>query len=276
MSNINIGIGLVHNNNTLRNEILMPNIVHLKKILEKKYVVNLVDISQQPEVNNGHSFIQAIKRDYMYWKLNRQWSRYRRINQANVVLDALRLFRTTLKKYTKNSKKIQKTSFIETMVTDKHIRAWNSLAEKNDYILIFEDDVIFEDNSIDKIDKLIEKVLLEENKEANLYVDLAGGCKIDELKISNLEIKRDSNYIYYKKIVTNTACAYLLNRNLVLFFLKILILKPELRLIGVDWMINRLVIELEKEESNEMICLHSFPTILLHGSVTGAFSPWER
>jgi hypothetical protein len=275
---INIGIGLISNNNKLRNEVLMPNIAQLKIKLEERYIVNLVNISQQPEVDDGHTLIQAIKRDYVYWKLNRQWNEYKLRNNNNIILDALRLLKTTLRKYNSTTiRKSKQTSFIETIVTDKHIRAWSTLAENNDYILIFEDDVIFQDHSIDQLNNLFEKILLKkEYQDANIYIDLAGGCKKDELKYMKLELKEDSNFIFYKKIVTNTACAYLLNKHLIHFFLKTLILKPELRLIGVDWMMNCLAIAVEKQESREIICWHSFPTILLHGSVSGTFSPWER
>ena len=86
MNNINLGIGLIHNNNSERNKILIPNLKLLQENLEKDYRVDYTDISYQPTIK-PHSLNIAIRRDYMYWKLNRQWSKYRSIHNKNIILD---------------------------------------------------------------------------------------------------------------------------------------------------------------------------------------------
>ena len=273
----NIGIGLIHNNNFERNEILIPNLKLLQENLKKDYRVDFIDISYQPTIK-PHSLNMAIRRDYMYWKLNRQWSKYRLIHNRNIILDSMlqliKIIEKYLKNSSKNNSKNRKTSFMETIVTDKHIRSWSILAKKNDYLLIFEDDAVFDETSIEKIRNLISNILLQK-LDSYIYVDLAGGFSIDDLQIHQLEADRDNKYIYYNKIVTNTSCAYMLNKNLVLFFLDQLRLKPGLRHMGIDWMVNALCIELENE-IDSAFCLHSYPTILTHGSTLGTFSAWER
>lgn len=275
MNNINLGIGLIHNNNSERNKILIPNLKLLQENLEKDYRVDYTDISYQPTIK-PHSLNIAIRRDYMYWKLNRQWSKYRSIHNKNIILDSMLLLMKIKKKYLKNNLKNRKTSFVETIVTDKHVRAWSILAKKNDYLLIFEDDAVFDESSIEQIRILISNILLQKI-DSYVYVDLAGGCSIDSLQINQLKSNRDNKYIYYNKIVTNTACAYGLNKKLALFFLDHLILKPELQYIGIDWMMNALCIELENEiDTTNTFCLHCYPPIVTHGSVSGTFRAWER
>lgn len=77
------------------------------------------------------------------------------------------------------------------------------------------------------------------------------------------------------KPVTNTACAYLMSRPLVIIFLDILTKRPLLRLIGVDWLMNKLFISMAKNEM-ECACMHANPTIFKHGTTTGNYVAWDR
>lgn len=272
-----IGIGLIHNNNKNRNEVLFPKIDLLKIRLENKYEVQLIDVSLQPKIIE-HSLFHAIKRDLKYWILNREWLDYRLLGKRNILFDFLLTYlKNTLKKYSKNIQNHCRASFIETVVTDKHIKAWNILfhyAAKNDYFVFFEDDVVFLNDSIDNFLELLENI--SDITDDFLYVDLAGGCNINDLQILNLEEKKTNHYIHYKKLVTNTACCYLINRKTMDYFNEYLILNPAIREIGIDWMMNKIFIELDKKIDKNSVCLHTYPSIFEHGSVSGVFKPWER
>lgn len=272
---IKIGIAIIHNNDKERNEKLFPNIEILKKKLEEKFEVQLIDVSWQPTIME-HTILRSIVRDMMYWKINREWINYRLLNNVPFFLDFLVFLKIICKKITKSN--YRRTSFIETIVTDKHIRAWQILFDKNDFFLFFEDDAIFLDDSIERLKNLFDYILdLEQIHEKYLYVDLSGGCDINSLRIHNLELKRLNNMIFYKKPVTNTACCYLINKKTILHFYECLIHNPFLRLIGIDWMMNKMLIELDKKGIiYKSICIHTFPPIFKHGSSSGIFKPWER
>jgi hypothetical protein len=107
------------------------------------------------------------------------------------------------------------------------------------------------------------------------YVDLAGGCNQSELRIEQLVVKQVDDFIYYSKAVTNTACAYLLSRKLIKFFLDSIAETPEARLIGVDWMMNYFMMK-ASEQNLHIDCFHAMPTVFSHGSVTGEFKAWQR
>jgi GR25 family glycosyltransferase involved in LPS biosynthesis len=161
-------------------------------------------------------------------------------------------------------------------VTDKHIRAWATFLDTNaDFLILFEADLVFKDDSNQRLENLLDK-LVREKSDRLLYVDLAGGCSTEALKIGKLQIGKDATFLHYSKPVTNTACAYLLSRSLASTFFKVLIRRPWFRIIGVDWMMNALFMRMEKEAANFVVCMHAEPTIFKHGSTTGEYMPWVR
>lgn len=161
------------------------------------------------------------------------------------------------------------------MVTDKHIRAWAAFLDTGgDFLICFEDDAVFRDNSIQRINDLLD-TLSRKNRSSPTYIDLAGGCRLEELRIDKLESQRDASFRHYSKPVTNTACTYLMSRPLVAYFHDALTGRPWLRLIGVDWLMNMLFITMEKE-GIACACMHADPTLVKHGSTTGDYVAWER
>jgi GR25 family glycosyltransferase involved in LPS biosynthesis len=137
-----------------------------------------------------------------------------------------------------------RNSAIEVTVTEKHIRAWGSFLDSGaDFLICFEDDAVFRDDSVPRIEKLL-RLFAQGNLDARIYVDLAGGCKREELRIDDLESSQDAFFKFYSKPVTNTACAYVMSRELVIAFHSVLTRKPWLRLMGIDWMMNSLFIKI--------------------------------
>lgn len=160
------------------------------------------------------------------------------------------------------------------VVTDKHIRAWEAFLDMGgDFLICFEDDAVFRGDSIQRVRDLLD-LLSRNNQGRPTYIDLAGGCQLQELRIDKLELQRDASFRYYSKPVTNTACSYLMNRPLVADFHNALIIKPWLRLIGVDWMMNNLLVLLDKS-GMQCDCMHSEPSIFKHGTFTGEYVSWQ-
>ncbi len=159
------------------------------------------------------------------------------------------------------------------IVSDKHIHGIQEALEKRvDYMLVFEDDAIFKNNSIDKFIKFINNLSINDT---GLYVDLAGGCTKNDLKVDKLQFKQDQDFIYYLKPITNTACSYFVNKKQLQYFQYYLIRNPGLRNIGIDWMFNQIFIFQEKDKIPTK-CAHAYPHIYDHGSTTGKYNPWLR
>jgi hypothetical protein len=89
------------------------------------------------------------------------------------------------------------------------------------------------DDSNQRVADLLD-TLSRRNLDSPVYVDLAGGCRLKELWIGKLEAGQDAYFRHYSRPVTNTACAYLMSRQLVTIFHEILTRRPWLRLIGTD------------------------------------------
>jgi GR25 family glycosyltransferase involved in LPS biosynthesis len=160
------------------------------------------------------------------------------------------------------------------LVTDKHVRAWSAFLEASgDFLICFEDDAIFKKDSIERVQDLL-AVVSNKDSAYPIYVDLAGGCELEELKIGNIETCRDALFRHYSKPVTNTACVYLMNRKLVTSFHHLITRRPWLRLIGIDWMMNKLFMLMTRDGA-ECICMHADPTIFKHGTTTGEYLSWQ-
>lgn len=276
--NCSIMVALVHNNNAQRNSYLRPKIEVMLRTLDENISATAIEVSYQNEVKL-HSTAMALMRDAMYRKLDRAWLRYRLLKPRLLARDVAGFIKTSFVKYLIRRDSIgtrwKRNSAIEVIVTDKHIRAWNQFLDSgSDFLVCFEDDVVFKDDSIVRIKGLLEH-LGKIDQQMHIYVDLAGGGgrgNIEALKIDKLELNRTDSYRIYKKPVTSTACAYLINRNLASLFNKHLLQAPWLRLVGIDWMMNALFI---RSSGEQVLCMHAEPTIFKHGTVTGEYVTWQ-
>jgi hypothetical protein len=273
MKNIKIGIGFVHNNNALRNPIVLNNLKLLESKLTEVCDVEFVEASYQPQIQKYTMFL-ALKRSFLNWNLSRYWSKYLEINK-DFLVSFIYFFMSISSTLLKKNIRLKENSFVEMAVTNKHIMLWMNLIKDNDFIIIFEDDAVFKENSIDRLNALITQ-LIENNGKTYLYVDLAGGFDLDKLGVEHLAVNRESDKVFFKKMVTNTACSYALNKSTTEFFIMNILSNPNYRYFSVDWMINALFLEMEANKVESITCIHTIPSIFNHGSVMGDFSPWER
>jgi hypothetical protein len=273
-------ISLIHNNDDERLSIIRPQIENLISQLNKKSNVVFLEMSEQPVFSSINLFT-AILRDIMFWRLDRDWKRYREIRNNIFLYDLFLLIFKIIKKYIfqiYSYKKIIKTSSIEIFVTDKHIRSFlGAFEDKYDYLLIFEDDAIFKDNSVNRLLDLFEDL---EDQNKPLYIDLAGGFSFAELRVDRLNLLEDSGFIHFSKPVTNTACCYLINRKQIEIFNLYIMKNPVLRYLSIDCLMNRLFIlqyeSTKRGEGGVTFCYHSIPSIFGHGSMIGKFKSWAR
>lgn len=269
-------IVLIHNNDANRLEKTRPSIKELIQSLRNKLTTKYIEIYLQPD-RKQHTVIVSFFRELYYNILGIEWTRYRQ-KSKNVIIFWVKASIYLINKYIFSPtvrKQWQKSSIIEHYVTSKHIKAWEtSVLLNNDYLLVFEDDVYFNTNSIAMFNDYIVSIL-QNNTDEFLYIDLAGGCQINELQIDNLFVNNLSSLNTYSKPVTNTACCYLINLNLAKHFVNEITNNPLLRTIGVDWLMNKLFIILDKR-AQRCTCFHADPTIFQHGSTTGIYKPWQR
>ena len=269
---IKIAIALIHNNDEDRLTYIKPKIDALVKELQKEMNVDFFEISWQPDLKPV-KLRTAFFRDVMYWKLDREWNRYKKTKNNFFLIDFQSIVKNSIKKYLLNrdvAKRWAQSCAIEMYVTDKHLRAFsNALECRADYLLCFEDDTVFTEDSIKNVARLLNDLKSRPN-EIPAYIDLAGGCQLWDIKIDKLESKRDSRFIYYSKPVTNTACCYLTNRAQLEKFMYFLTRYPWLRYIGADWCINKLFL-LQQKNNFKANCKHAYPTFFYHGSVTGEY-----
>jgi hypothetical protein len=266
-------LALIHNSDEQRNAYIQPLLKQLQTVLLQRCSAVNVEVSCQPEIKQ-HTLRTAFLRDAIYQTLDRQWCRYRRIRPQRSLSQASRFLRESIKKLFRTDNSWLRNSAVEVIVTDKHIRAWSTFLETGaDFLICFEDDAVFKEQSVVRITELL-NTLFQGNIDKRIYIDLAGGCTLEQLRIDNLENGRDASFRLYRKPVTNTACVYLMSRPLVSLFYEIITRKPLLRLIGIDWMMNKLFIELA-DQGLDCGCMHADPTIFDHGTTTGEYVSWQ-
>jgi len=270
-------IALIHNNNAQRNALIRPNIAKLCAELSPLCVFETLEVSFQTPIQ-PHGILLALRRDIHYRLLQHKWRQYRQVRSSALreFLDSIKpLAKKYLSRDPKSLDRWRSSSAIEITVTDKHIRAWDRFLELDcDFLICVEDDAVFKPDSIEQFAAVIQEISALEPR-GNLYVDLAGGCSLPDLHIAHLVQRKRGFFTFYKKAVTNTACAYLLSRPLVASFKSTLVRSPATRLISIDWMINKLLMELYRT-GDSCVCFHADPTVFKHGSTTGDFQAWER
>lgn len=265
-SSIKLCIALIHNENKYRNSYIRPRLNTLKKELSNDFETEIFEISKEPEVIPNGTFITLLTKFY-YWKISREWIRYRELSPRIIFLDVVALIRLLILTFI--HRKRENTRCVNDLfVTDKHVRAWNNFLEKEaDFLICFEDDAVFHKDSISKLKTFLREI--KKNKNKPIYLDFAGGCDFKTLGVDKLEFKRDKYHRYYRKPVTNTVCSYMLSRPSAQIISLSLLKHPWLRLIAPDWLLNKIfILTLIKYT---YICYHAYPTIFNHGSITGDY-----
>jgi hypothetical protein len=266
-----ITLALVHNNNAVRNAHIQPSLNELRARLAQAHAVSSIEVSAQAAIE-PHGVPMALLRDAIYQLLDRGWRRYRRLPVQLLPLHVARFAWGSVRKYARGARTWRRNSAVETVVTDKHLRAWSAFLDTGgDYLICFEDDAVFKGDSIDRLVALLAEPNLVDGP---LYADLAGGCTREALQIHNLEVSWDGSFRHYSKPVTNTACAYLLSRPLAARFCEIVARRPWLRLIGIDWLMNTCLMHMAAD-GVRCACFHADPTIFKHGTTTGEYVSWQ-
>ena len=160
---------------------------------------------------------------------------------------------------------------IEKYVTAKHIQAWRQFVDSSCSVLVvIESDATLTPDSV----KGVTDALAELSAAESTYVNLAGGLWREDISIEHLAASQVDGMTEFTRPVTNTSCAYAVNRAVVLELLSFLSTDPESGSFGIDWLINSFLMN-QTSAGNNIRCFHSQPPALLHGSLTGITQSWH-
>ncbi len=177
--------------------------------------------------------------------------------------------------FKKNNQNIQayKHLLIEKIVTKKHINAWEHfLKSEKEIMVIFEDDAICKKDTEKRLKDFFAK--LKHFDLNNIFIDLAGGFNTEDVIPSRKIKKSEDEFFVVEGIYTNTACSYLISRNLT----KLLYneyLKSELNnSFPIDNLINKLGLKIKKREN--LLSIHFHNPLFTHGSFEGNINSWQN
>ena len=163
---------------------------------------------------------------------------------------------------------------VEQAVTAKHIVAWRRFQGSGDEeLLVLESDAGITNRTRPTVDHL-----LDDPAEEPRYVNLAGGLHTDAIGITHLQDPTkspDGQLRRYRKPVTNTSCAYLVNRPFVDAALKHLEKEPEDAHLGIDWLFNAIFLDYTQTTGAVIECWHAEPPAIVHGSLEGVTKSWH-
>lgn len=235
----------------------------------------VIEISEQPpfEAEANAAILKEWRRNQS--QLESRWADYRERpanSLATTIGRGLFDFRMHLSGTARNH--AWHVRQVEQAVTAKHIAAWRAFhASGEQELLAVESDARQTDRTRPAVDHL-----LEDPVNVPRYVNLAGGLSTDAIGITHLreQTRADDRQLrQYRKPVTNTSCAYLVNQQFVDVALNHLDKWPEDAHLGIDWLFNAIFLDHAQAKEAVIECWHAEPPVIVHGSVEGITKSWH-
>lgn len=267
-------VALVHNNNEQRNAYVGPKFVELGSELSKHFEVTRIKVSYQSQLI-PHGIRLSLYREFIYYRLMNEFYLSHSLGGRHALKEAIGFVRHIVRRYFLNAgnelASWQRKSAIEMVLTDKHISVWRRfLDSKCDLLLCCEDDVMIDEKGMGDLTSLLLQRGLGVNSNAEFF-DLAGGCNLGGLGLRSTQKMPSQKLNAYSPGLSNTSCSYLLTRSMAQLFYAELEKNVMLRLIGADWLMNKLFMLLSNSKS-QYECFHAEPPYFTHGTVSGAYS----
>jgi len=273
MTNVNVLVVIIHNN-----EEQIPAKLVVENLVRGMPDVSVLEVHEQGSLSTDINW--SILKDHMknQFRLEDEWREYRgaqslkrRLLAGGNLIYKLSFLLTSRKKRREEWKIKQ----IEHAVTLKHQNAWKQFsASTATTLLVLETDAIWIKDESEALTKFLSAIDVSKPT----YISLAGGLDIELLGIDSLIINRPNlspdNSLLFSRPVTNTNCAYAMNQPMVKLLLKHLESHPGTESLGIGWFINSAFIE-TVSKGTEVICLHAWPPVLLHGSMNGVTKSWH-
>lgn len=242
---------------------------------EVSEIVEQAPLTREPNTSELIAWAQA------QWDLEREWRIHRGVQswwrQAAAEL-GLQLWLVRIKTSARFREHAWHVREVETRVTAKHIAAWRALLESTARAaLVLESDAAWITQRSPELPNAMER--LPEVTPA--YLNLAGGLSEFQVRISKIDASRDRDgeysditFVDFAVPVTNTSCAYAVNRALAEMLLTFVQEHPEAESLGVDWLVNAAFAH-QTEQNISLSCVHVDPPLLLHGSLAGITQSWH-
>ena len=265
---------LIHNDNEQRNAYVRPKLVELGAVLSKYFEVTQIEVSYQSQLV-PHGIRLSLYREFIYYRLMNEFYLSHSLGGRNALKEAIGFVRHIARRYFFNAGNElalwQRKSAIEMLLTDKHISVWRRfLDSKCDLLLCCEDDVIINEKGMNDLTSLLLQRGLSMNSNAEFF-DLAGGCNLESLGLNPIKKISSQSLHSYCPGLSNTSCSYLLTRGMAQLFYAELEKNIMLRLIGADWLMNKIFLNLSISGARYE-CLHMEPPCFIHGTVSGTYS----
>ena len=161
---------------------------------------------------------------------------------------------------------------IESFVTKKHIKAWEHfLKSKKEIMVVFEDDAICKKDTEKRLKDFFGR--LKNFDLNNIYIDLAGGLSLNDVIPPQIIKKSNDEFLLLDGIYTNTACSYLVSRNLIKLFYAEYRKTKSNNYFPIDHLINKLGLKIKKNHAISSVHFHN--PLFTHGSFKGSIKSWQ-
>ena len=255
----------LHNQNERKNSLDKELNLFRGKI--GKYINQKVDVFWQPKVMKI-SLMDILIRfwsQFLVETRQRKHLRAKRWTFLRLLINMIRFIEKLI-----NLKNYKKTIYREICLTRKHIMALEIFVNSDsDYLIVLEDDVIFK-NNIKSLEDL--QMILESDIKIPMYVDLAGGIRLEELlytKTIKSMIDNNQNFICMDHLLTNTTCSYLVNKQMAEILISEIFQKNGLvNRLPIDWLFNSVFNRLVGRKE-QYLCIHFTSNFFIHGSKYG-------
>ena len=267
-------IAAIHNGE-LPNSPAAETLGHLREASPDSTVVEIVE---QPPISDSPDQVELIRWGQRQWSLEARWRDH--LGRRSPLREALaRLGFALWKSRLRFSAAFRSRSWhvrqIEAVVSAKHQRAWARFLQSDaSTAVIIESDATWVTDSDAWLNKLTQALPAA----TPAYVNLAGGLSARRLAIRapihTTNGSAPEGVRTFQPAVTNTSCAYLINRPMAELLLAYAQSQPADQVLGIDWLINAAF--MWAHASNQSItCWHSDPAALTHGSLAGITQSWH-
>lgn len=275
-----IKILLIHNNEPDRLAYLTPRLLHLIDGLEaagRPASLQLVgpDVEMITKNRSNHNFFnrlrRAIEASSMFYSAALDDPRAARHNA--LLLRYARDLKSHLISYTRSIR-------IEQEVLYAHAFCWSESISLDKPVIVLESDALVNEHTLAGLLTIMNYLQSSCGKKTKYYVDLAGGCCRD-LIINNWCFKNEYgceeiDIIINKmtltlhklpRLTTNTVGGYLVSPRLAADLLTFV--QNTRPMLPPDWAVNRFAWRHRRDD--DVLCIHTSPTLFMHGSSTGAY-----
>ena len=160
---------------------------------------------------------------------------------------------------------------IQSFVTEKHLQAAAALLSTQEtFLLVLESDAVTNPQSQVRLIRLLQHLSEPNVLSGPIYVNLAGGRELSTLGVPDEWWTEREGIRTFTRPVSNTACAYLIDRELARLLLEFVDQHPTSRMLGIDWLMNGCF-----QSAPHITCLHAEPPIFDHGSMRGLTRSWQ-